>query len=115
VVIVVYPLMPKAVLPHQAGGALSSIEDAEALGAFLRGATPDNVHAALQRVFRVRFKRTAQYQLKSRAEGLRAEGPPPSHLQQIQFWDYPGAVRWESERRDMVLQDGEEAVYSLSG
>lgn len=98
------------VLPHQAGGALSAIEDAEALGAFLRNVAPHGVHEALQRVFRVRFKRTAEFQLKSR---FSKQAPPAPIEEQLHFWNYSDAARWEFERSDMVLQHGEEAIYSL--
>jgi salicylate hydroxylase len=101
------------VLPHQAGGALSAIEDAEALGQFLSGTTRNTVHEDLLHVFRVRFKRTAQFQLRSRTDGLYKAAPPVPHAEQMRRWDYIGAARWESEHADMVLRDGEEAVYTL--
>jgi salicylate hydroxylase len=100
------------VLPHQAGGALSGIEDAEGLGTFLRGVTRDGVHNALQRVFRLRFKRASRYQLLSRVEGIK-KGAPPTHEEVVRAWDYPGAARWEVERPDMVLREGEDVIYAL--
>jgi 2-polyprenyl-6-methoxyphenol hydroxylase-like FAD-dependent oxidoreductase len=91
------------VLPHQAAGALSSIEDAEALAVTLRSATRETVHECLQRAFRIRFKRASACQLNSRREGILS--PPNSQATEDLFalWDYPGAERWEVERPDMVL------------
>jgi 2-polyprenyl-6-methoxyphenol hydroxylase-like FAD-dependent oxidoreductase len=92
------------VLPHRAAGAVSAIEDAEALSVFLRGAIPDSVHDALQRVFRVRYKRVSEIQAGSRADGLLS--PPDPHAGEVmmRLWDYPGAQRWMDERPEMVLE-----------
>ena len=58
-------------LPHRAQGACQAIEDAEAVGTFLRGITAATVPAALRRVFRVRFRRVSRVQAASQASGLR--------------------------------------------
>jgi 2-polyprenyl-6-methoxyphenol hydroxylase-like FAD-dependent oxidoreductase len=90
------------VLPHQAAGSVSAIEDAEALSVFLRGAAPESVHAALQQVFRVRYKRVSEIQAASRAGGLRAPPDPKSGEALMRLWIYPGAQRWADERPDMM-------------
>jgi hypothetical protein len=98
------------VLPHQAGGAMTAIEDAEALGFFLRDATAASVTDALTRVFRVRFKRASQVQYDSHVEGIQAAAPPtPDKL--LQIWNYKGAYKWEEEHPDMVLKEGEDAIF----
>jgi 2-polyprenyl-6-methoxyphenol hydroxylase-like FAD-dependent oxidoreductase len=94
------------VLPHQAAGAMSAIEDAEAIAAYLRGSTADakSVHDALTQVFRVRFKRTAECQALSRAHNilhLRTGADLSSKI--LEMWVYSGAERWAAERPDMVL------------
>jgi 2-polyprenyl-6-methoxyphenol hydroxylase-like FAD-dependent oxidoreductase len=98
-------LTRRAVPPHQAAGALSAIEDAEALGAFLRGVDRNGVHNALRRVFRVRYRRTSEIQAASRRESL--TGTPGG---QLETYDYVGAEKWEREKPDMVL--GPEEVVS---
>jgi 2-polyprenyl-6-methoxyphenol hydroxylase-like FAD-dependent oxidoreductase len=104
------------VLPHQAGGAMSAIEDAEALGVFLRDTSPKpesesiTVTEALQRVFRVRFRRASQVQHDSHVEGIQAAAPPtPDKL--LQIWNYKGAVKWAEEHPELVLKEGEEATF----
>jgi salicylate hydroxylase len=92
-----------SVLPHQAAGAISAIEDAEALYITLRTATRDTVHECLQRAFRIRFKRTAECQAASRREGILAPPNPQGGEDIFMLWDYPGAERWEAERSDMIL------------
>jgi 2-polyprenyl-6-methoxyphenol hydroxylase-like FAD-dependent oxidoreductase len=95
------------VLPHQASGALSAIEDAEALGAFLRGATRADVPAALQRVFRARFRRASVFQQNSRANGLYSASAGADGL--FAQWEYTGAEAWERERPEMVLKEDADA------
>jgi 2-polyprenyl-6-methoxyphenol hydroxylase-like FAD-dependent oxidoreductase len=92
------------VLPHKAGGALSAIEDAEALSAFLLNTAPDAVHAALQQVFRVRYKRASEIQAESRADGIDAPPRPQSEAQFVRMWSYGGAWKWMEERPEMVLE-----------
>lgn len=98
---------PSVVLPYQAAGAMSALEDAEALATCLRditvGSDPKSINDALQRVFRLRYKRASECQLRSRAVGL---GLPPSKTATedlFDLWTYPGAEKWEVERPDMVL------------
>jgi 2-polyprenyl-6-methoxyphenol hydroxylase-like FAD-dependent oxidoreductase len=95
------------VLPHQASGALCAIEDAEALGAFLRGAARADVPAALQRVFRARFRRASEFQKNSRATGLYSASTGADGL--VAQWEYAGAEAWESERPEMVLKEDVDA------
>jgi 2-polyprenyl-6-methoxyphenol hydroxylase-like FAD-dependent oxidoreductase len=95
------------VLPHRGAGANSAIEDAEALGEFLRDVSTGEVPAALERAFRVRFKRATRYQLHSGREGLRGGHQPASMIER----DYLGAKEWEASFPEMVLQEGEDAVY----
>jgi salicylate hydroxylase len=95
-----------AVLPHRAGGALSAIEDGEALGVFLRGVDRAGVSAALHRVHRVRAARAADFQAKSRADGLRGgdkiAGTRGGDL--FAMWMYPGAERWEAEHPELSAE-----------
>jgi salicylate hydroxylase len=91
------------VLPHVAAGAMSAIEDAEALSAFLRGVAPEGVHDALMRTFRVRYKRASECQSGSRKEGLFSAPNPNTKEDALRRWDYPGAEKWEKERSDMIL------------
>jgi 2-polyprenyl-6-methoxyphenol hydroxylase-like FAD-dependent oxidoreductase len=94
------------VLPHRAAGAMSAIEDAEALSVFLRHVTPGSptsVHNALLQAYRVRYKRASMCQLASRAEGINSEQKPDSGEEILRIWTYPGAERWAAERPDMVL------------
>jgi salicylate hydroxylase len=95
-----------AVLPHRAGGAASAIEDAEALGVFLRGVGRAGVSAALQRVYRVRAARAADFQAKSRADGLRGGDKLAGGRGGDVFamWMYPGAERWEAEHPELSAE-----------
>jgi 2-polyprenyl-6-methoxyphenol hydroxylase-like FAD-dependent oxidoreductase len=95
-----------AVLPHQAAGAMSAIEDAEALSVYLRHATSDasSVHAALMQMFRVRFKRASQCQELSRVNNiLNVEPNANKGDMTLRLWTYPGAEQWAAEHREMVL------------
>jgi 2-polyprenyl-6-methoxyphenol hydroxylase-like FAD-dependent oxidoreductase len=94
-----------AMLPHQGAGAMSAIEDAEALAFALRGVPAAGVHAALQRAFRLRYKRASDCQAASRAECLFAPPNPQGGTQMFERWCYPGAERWEAERPDMILSE----------
>lgn len=101
------------VLPHQGQGASQALEDAEALGAFLRGVTPEGVPDALQRVFSVRYARASMTQQNSRMGRLdrKAEDGAAKAsikaLDPMQFrdfsWKYFGAERWEKEQPEFVL------------
>jgi 2-polyprenyl-6-methoxyphenol hydroxylase-like FAD-dependent oxidoreductase len=102
----------ETVLPHQAGGAISGIEDAEALGACLSGISRDGVNPALQKAFRIRFKRAARFQLLSHDDGIKTKRQP-TIKDQMWSWDYTGARRWEAEQPSWVLREGENAVYVL--
>lgn len=99
------------VLPHQASGAMSAIEDAEALSIFLRAVAPSSdtkaINEALQHVFRVRYKRASLCQTRSRAMGLLASEKigKQSSDELFELWMYPGATQWEVERPDMVLPE----------
>lgn len=90
-------------LPHQGAGAMCAIEDAEALAVHLCGAGRVGVPTALERVFRLRYKRCMEAQAASRAEGLGAKARPDAGRQLFERWQYPGAERWALERPDMVL------------
>jgi 2-polyprenyl-6-methoxyphenol hydroxylase-like FAD-dependent oxidoreductase len=95
-----------AVLPHQAAGAMSAIEDAEALALYLRGASSDagSVHEALMWVFRVRLKRASECQALSRANNiLHVRTGADMGDDVARMWRYSGAERWAAERPDMVL------------
>jgi 2-polyprenyl-6-methoxyphenol hydroxylase-like FAD-dependent oxidoreductase len=96
-------------LPHRAGGALSAIEDAEALGVFLARADRASAPAALRRVFCARASRTREFQAKSRADGLRSrdtlQGARSGDL--FEMWVYPGVERWVEEHPELVLCDDE--------
>jgi 2-polyprenyl-6-methoxyphenol hydroxylase-like FAD-dependent oxidoreductase len=83
---------------------MSAIEDAEALGSFLRGVDREGVHDALLRVFRVRFRRVSEIQAASRRESL--VGLPGFQRRSdggLETYEYVGAEQWERERPDMVL------------
>jgi 2-polyprenyl-6-methoxyphenol hydroxylase-like FAD-dependent oxidoreductase len=98
-----------SVATHQAGGAMTAIEDAEALGAFLRGVDRAGVHAALRRVFRVRFRRASAVQAASRRDSLVGKPVPDEEAGNgFQMWDYVSAEQWEREQPDMVLTEAEE-------
>jgi 2-polyprenyl-6-methoxyphenol hydroxylase-like FAD-dependent oxidoreductase len=90
------------VLPYQAAGALSAIEDAEALYITLRDANRATVHESLQRAFRIRHKRASSCQAASRREGLTAPPNPHAVRDVSALWDYIGAERWEAERPEML-------------
>lgn len=115
-------------LPHQGQGASQAFEDAEALGYVLRSLTTsssssssssppsfEEVNAALQRVFSIRYKRATYIQQLSRAGGLGEmrrkglslangeEAPPLNPMKQQEYtWGYWGAERWEAERKDWL-------------
>jgi salicylate hydroxylase len=115
-----------AMLPHQGQGASQAFEDAEALGYVLRSLTTssspsssppsfEEVNAALQRVFSIRYKRATYIQQLSRAGGLGEmrrkglslangeEAPPLNPMKQQEYtWGYWGAERWEAERKDWL-------------
>jgi salicylate hydroxylase len=101
------------VLPHQGQGASQALEDAEALGAFLKGVSRDNVNAALERVFKVRYVRATETQRISRFVGLgpkaiaagKAQGTKGIDAMQFRdfSWKYYGAERWEKEHPEHVL------------
>jgi 2-polyprenyl-6-methoxyphenol hydroxylase-like FAD-dependent oxidoreductase len=98
------------VLPHQGAGALSALEDAEALGTFLRGTTRATAPTALRRVFRARLRRVSGFQAQSRAQSLRNMkiGEAYGVATIRERWEYPGAEAWERERPEMVLAEAEE-------
>jgi hypothetical protein len=89
---------------------MSAIEDAEALSVILPNTPTDatSVNKALNRVFRVRYKRASLCQAESRANGLSAQ-PGSESTSPLNLWMYPGAARWELERPDMVLPAAEGA------
>jgi 2-polyprenyl-6-methoxyphenol hydroxylase-like FAD-dependent oxidoreductase len=86
---------------------MCAIEDAEALAFVLRSSSVADVHAALLRAFRLRYKRASECQAASRAEGLGAPPNPNSGKEAFARWMYPGAERWEVERPDMVVAEPE--------
>lgn len=106
-------------LPHQGQGASQAIEDGEALCAFLRDVGPDGVHDALERVFRVRYKRATYIQEASREGGLgemrtkylmkhggvgdAIDGPINPFKYQKFTWEYYGALDWEKNKPEWVL------------
>jgi 2-polyprenyl-6-methoxyphenol hydroxylase-like FAD-dependent oxidoreductase len=96
-------LINHLVLPYGAAGALTAIEDAEALYVTLRDATRATVHDCLQRAFRIRYKRASACQADSRSQGLQSPPFPHAMKNLYSLWDYPRAERWEVERPDMVL------------
>jgi salicylate hydroxylase len=67
------------VLPHMAGGAMSAIEDAESLAAVLQFEPKSNINSALNRAFRIRFKRASFFQLSSVA----SSGVHLSHMRRM--------------------------------
>jgi 2-polyprenyl-6-methoxyphenol hydroxylase-like FAD-dependent oxidoreductase len=79
-----------SVLPYHAPGALSSIEDAEALHVTLHNGTRENVHECLQRAFRIRYRRASECQLASHQEIILVA----LNLKNIpELWNYPRAER----------------------
>jgi salicylate hydroxylase len=98
-----------SVIPHQGQGASQALEDAEALGAFLHDTAPENVPAALERVFRVRYRRATRIQKASRESGLHQS--PKDVMTAVQeitrAHRYFGARKWEEEMQDQTLTDGE--------
>jgi salicylate hydroxylase len=108
-----------AMLPHQGQGAAAAIEDAEALGYVLRNATREQVPEALQKVFRLRYRRATMVQQASRAAGLgdmlkKASGFEGGELPQEfsnvmkfrQFnMSYLGAEDWEKNHGEWVLPE----------
>lgn len=93
-----------AMLPTQGQGASQSIEDAEALQAFLSGlgskVTEDEIRNALDRVFKARYERVSLIQAYSRQQAKPAteQGSNAVNLDPGQFMkyncDYNGAVDW---------------------
>jgi hypothetical protein len=107
--LVFFHVLPtRTVIPHRGAGANMAIEDAEALGQYLQDATVNEIDTALDHVFRVRFKRATRFQLLSHREGLRMKRTPNGRER-----DYLGAKEWETSFPDMVVKEGEEAMYSL--
>jgi salicylate hydroxylase len=106
------------VLPHMGQGASQGIEDAEALGAFLRAASTSEVPEALHHVFRVRYRRASRMQAASRAGGISKREykqggtmSPADGMREIAAgWMYDGSEKWEKERPEMVLSKKEEAT-----
>ncbi|KAM5354633.1 hypothetical protein ACJ41O_001280 [Fusarium nematophilum] len=95
-----------AMLPTQGQGASQSIEDAEALQAFLSNVhSRDEVGAALQRVFRARYERATLIQKFSREQARPATDGDTKEvkLDPAQFMeyncDYEGAEDWEERQR----------------
>jgi salicylate hydroxylase len=91
------------VLPHRGAGATSAIEDAEAVAFVLRNATADSAPEALAHAMRIRYKRTTESQVASRAEGLHAVIDLHHAESVLQAWAYPGAEKWEQERPEMMM------------
>ncbi|KAM6505983.1 hypothetical protein FSOLCH5_014160 [Fusarium solani] len=95
-----------AMLPTQGQGASQSIEDAEALQAFLSDVqSRDQVGAALNRVFDVRSERASLIQKFSREQARPATDGASREvkLDPAQFvkynCDYEGAVDWEDRQK----------------
>ncbi|KAH6894469.1 hypothetical protein B0T10DRAFT_456699 [Thelonectria olida] len=95
-----------AMLPTQGQGASQSIEDAEALGAFLGVSTAkDDVQKALERVFAVRRERASLIQKYSREQAKPATDGKSNEikLDPGQFMkyncNYEGAADWEERQR----------------
>ncbi|RSL44358.1 hypothetical protein CEP54_014718 [Fusarium duplospermum] len=95
-----------AMLPTQGQGASQSIEDAEALQAFLAEVqSRDKVEAALKRVFDVRYERASLIQKFSREQAKPATDRATREvkLDPAQFLkyncDYKGAVDWEYRQK----------------
>ena len=103
------------VLPHQGQGASQAIEDAEALGALLQTVKRDGVPRALERCFKIRYKRATFSQQISRSTGLGEmrrkyvgkdvqDDAPVNPAQFRDFsWNYFGALDWEKQHADWVL------------
>ncbi|KAI1338942.1 FAD/NAD(P)-binding domain-containing protein [Xylariaceae sp. FL0016] len=93
-----------AMLPTQGQGASQSIEDAEALQAFLGDVTgkpkEEQVHAALKKVFKARYERASLIQQYSREQAKPATDGKTSRvtLDPGQFMkyncEYSGAANW---------------------
>jgi 2-polyprenyl-6-methoxyphenol hydroxylase-like FAD-dependent oxidoreductase len=67
------------VLPHIVAGAMCAVKDAEALSFVLCNVhAPEEVHSALQRAFRIRYKRCCECQVTSLVESLGAVPNPNS-------------------------------------
>ncbi|RSL91768.1 hypothetical protein CEP51_000100 [Fusarium floridanum] len=95
-----------AMLPTQGQGASQSIEDAEALQAFLADVqSRDKVEAALKRVFDVRYERASLIQKFSREQAKPATDGASREvkLDPAQFLkyncDYEGALDWEDRQK----------------
>jgi hypothetical protein len=85
------------------------MEDAEALGAFLRAASRPTAPAALHRTFRARFKRASLAQASSHARGLGHTFDAAEEERVMRrVWEYYGAEAWEREGKEMVLSVEEE-------
>jgi 2-polyprenyl-6-methoxyphenol hydroxylase-like FAD-dependent oxidoreductase len=130
------------VLPHLGQGAAHGIEDAEALGAFLRGVDNSGAPAALHRVFRARYRRVTRAQAASRAGGMSkcvisfsrlvevkadrevsvehkhrtgATLDPAAALRDIvASWSYEGVEKWEKDKPEEVLSEKEEEALLKS-
>jgi 2-polyprenyl-6-methoxyphenol hydroxylase-like FAD-dependent oxidoreductase len=85
---------------------MCAIEDAEALAFVLRSSSVADVHAALLRAFRLRYKRAFGCQAASRAEGLGAPPNPNGGKEAFARWMYPGVEMWAVERPDMIVAEG---------
>nr|XP_031860285.1 uncharacterized protein CI109_004169 [Kwoniella shandongensis]KAA5527357.1 hypothetical protein CI109_004169 [Kwoniella shandongensis] len=107
-----------SMLPHQGQGASQAIEDAEAVGACLRGVAVSNVPTALKRVFDLRYKRATYIQQISRSSGLGSmrkeylaklgqavnEDAPLNPIQYRDFtWNYYGALEWEKSHPEWIV------------
>jgi salicylate hydroxylase len=97
------------VTPHQGQGASQALEDAEALGAFLRDASRASAPEALHRTFRARYKRASFIQARSHARGLGhvSDGAEDARTMGA-LWAYHGVEAWEKEGKEMVLSVEEE-------
>lgn len=104
------PMTTCLVLPHRAQSACQAIEDAEALGAFLKETSADRVPETLRRVFRVRYKRASRAQAASHATNLQnGDGNSEQALAVVRLWDYYGAENWEKDHPEDVLTEQEVA------
>jgi len=109
-------------LPYLGQGASQAFEDAEALGAFLKGATRDTAPDALRKVFNVRYRRATWFQEMSRgsapSEKMRKKyrsklgeqvpdlDQPFDYMQYRNFmWDYFGAEDFARRKPEWVIQD----------
>ncbi|WWC64322.1 uncharacterized protein I303_106932 [Kwoniella dejecticola CBS 10117] len=107
-----------SMLPHQGQGASQAIEDAEAVQAYLSNAAADDVHEALEKIYKVRIKRATYIQQISRGSGLgnmrkvyraklgqvEEDDAPLNPGQYRDFsWNYFGALDWEKTHPEWVM------------